>query len=75
MKSSAPAAIARVFSWRSLDVTITTGSTAVAGSARNRLQTSYPSSTGISTSSRTRSGCRAATASSASPPSAAVTTS
>jgi hypothetical protein len=58
----------------SSEVQWTTGSNAVAGSARMRRQTSYPDMPGIMTSSKTRSGFSDATLTNASSPELALTT-
>ena len=68
MKSSAPASIAARFSCSPLAVIMTTGRKLVAWSARRRRHTSYPSISGITMSSSTRSIGSAATRSSASCP-------
>ena len=56
-----------------LAVTMMIGMKGSEASARSRRQTSNPSSLGIITSSRIRSGCASRAAASASSPSAAVT--
>ena len=61
MKSSAPASIAATFSCSPLAVIITTGRKLVEGSARSARQTAYPSISGITMSSSTRSTGSAAT--------------
>ena len=72
-KSSAPASMPLMRSVAgSSAVTITTGSVAVAGVSRMRLQTSYPLMPGMTTSSSTRSGLCCAMRSSASVPEAAA---
>jgi hypothetical protein len=74
-KSSAPTSMPLTRSVAgSSAVTMTTGRSRVASSARSRRQTSYPLISGITTSRSTRSGCSARTSSRATAPDGAVIT-